>query len=201
MTNRYRRFQDRSCRALGWLGGHKVTRVDVTHVPLLLLHTHPSMSACAAAGAAHARATAPHQPIRRHQRRAATKSVGTNKRAGSVSTAAAAAAAPTEELPPETWSQEWRKPFDGNTDDKLSTFLRAASEKLGGVDARFIVLGDGGILESVHPFPSEPRFAVWSGRHVISCYLTQEKRGTEFRCMTWRSTSPADIPRYTIRLP
>ena len=37
--------------------------------------------------------------------------------------------------------------------------MKETCKRLDAVDARFICIGDGGILESVNPFPAEPRFA------------------------------------------
>ena len=37
--------------------------------------------------------------------------------------------------------------------------MKETCKRLDAVDARFICIGDGGILESVNPFPPEPRFA------------------------------------------
>ena len=44
-------------------------------------------------------------------------------------------------------------------DLQLQEFMNETCKRLDAVDARFICIGDGGILESVNPFPSEPRFA------------------------------------------
>ena len=78
-----------------------------------------------------------------------------HRRAVAVTTTAASAPVP-EELPPDDWAKEWRASL---TTDELQEFMKEACKRLDSVDARFICIGDGGILESVNPFPSEPRFA------------------------------------------
>lgn len=61
-----------------------------------------------------------------------------------------------EELPPQEWAREWRASL---STDALQVFLKETCARLAGVDARFICIGDGGILESVNPFPASPSFA------------------------------------------
>ena len=71
---------------------------------------------------------------------------------------AAAKEAEAEELPPQEWAKEWRGSFEGDA-DALKSFMGEVTSRLEGIECRFIVVGDGGILESVQPMPGEARFA------------------------------------------
>lgn len=75
-------------------------------------------------------------------------------------------------LPPQDWAKEWRASPDV---DALRAFMTAASERLAGVQARFIVIGDGGILESVNPWPAEPRFAELGAKGTCCTLASPDK--------------------------
>jgi len=73
--------------------------------------------------------------------------------------AAAKEAPAADELPPTEWEpKEWRGSFE-NDADALKSFMGEVTRRLEGEECRFIVVGDGGILESTQPMPGEARFA------------------------------------------
>ena len=82
------------------------------------------------------------------------------------------ASAPDEELPPQEWAKEWRASL---TPDAIKTFIEASCERLQGVDARFIVIGDGGILESVNEWPSQARFAELGAKGTCCTLASPDK--------------------------
>ena len=80
-----------------------------------------------------------------------------------------------EELPPTDWAREWRGAFSGDENGTLSEFMRAACERLSGVETRFIVIADSAILESVQPWPSEPRFAELGAKGTCCTLASPDK--------------------------
>ena len=80
-----------------------------------------------------------------------------------------------EELPPTDWAREWRGAFSGDENGTLSEFMRAACERLSGVETRFIVIADAAILESVQPWPSEPRFAELGAKGTCCTLASPDK--------------------------
>ena len=83
-------------------------------------------------------------------------------------------ASPAEELPPTDWAKEYRASFDEEDSEahgKLANFMNDCGQILGGVDTRFIVIGDA-ILESVVPFPKSPRFAVLGAKGTCCTFAS-----------------------------
>lgn len=88
-----------------------------------------------------------------------------------------AASSSDTDLPPTEWAQEYRQSFDSGDSDEngaLATFLTDCGEVLGGVETRFIVIGDA-ILETVVPFPKSPRFAVLGKKGTCATFASQDK--------------------------
>lgn len=86
-------------------------------------------------------------------------------------------ASPAEELPPTDWAKEYRASFDEEDSEahgKLANFMNDCGQILGGVDTRFIVIGDA-ILESVVPFPKSPRFAVLGAKGTCCTFASDDK--------------------------
>lgn len=122
----------------------------------------PATSTLRRSGKRNSLASSKKEFIHRHSRRSAV---------------AVSAASSSEELPPtaEEWAKEWRAALPT---DALQEFMTAACKRLDGVDARFICIGDGGILESVNPFPSEPRFAELGAKGTC-CTLASPNKNFE----------------------
>ena len=139
--------------AKGWLGS---TEGDVFDFVL---------GACAAR-ARRAQPKAPQGPSvrasggRKYQWWGSPNPIGNSRFAEDLRAKATAAAkeAEAEELPPQEWANEWRGSFEGDA-DALKSFMGEVTSRLEGIECRFIVVGDGGILESVQPMPGEARFA------------------------------------------
>ena len=97
---------------------------------------------------------------RKYQWWGSSATIGNSRSAEDLRAKATAAAkeAEAEELPPQEWAKEWRGSFEGDA-DALKSFMGEVTSRLEGIECRFIVVGDGGILESVQPMPGEARFA------------------------------------------
>lgn len=147
-----------------------------------------SVVAFAATSAAAAAARPPSRSLRRGRKCSHFASTHTgqcrkyrhNRRDGSSSAVfaarpSAASSTNSDELPPQEWAKEWRASL---SIDQLQKFIEASCERLAGVDARFIVIGDGGILESVNPWPGEPRFAELGSKGTC-CTLASPNKNFE----------------------
>jgi len=132
---------------------------------------------------------APRSRRRNEQDYHSARASGSRRVSVVVAAAAADAKAAEADLPPSDWAKEWRARFDaekvfhcdkeGACDDKenaaLVDFIVAASATLADVPSRFIVVGDGGILESVRPWPKTPRFAELGAKGTCCTLASDDK--------------------------